>query len=223
MPRPRSDIAPRILAAARGRFLAEGVDGAALRAIAEDAGTSIGMIYYYFPTKDDLFLAVVEEVYLGLLADLEAAVHGARPVRARIAALYARLGALCEDEQAVVRLVVREALTSPARLERLIDRFRRGHVPLLVGLVRDGFAAGVFEPTLPPALVLVALGALGGVGQLMMRALSARFDVGRAPAAAALPPLLVDVLLEGVGPRASRPAPRGRAARPVRHRPPRKR
>ena len=32
MARPRSDIAPRILHAARERFLAEGVDGASLRA-----------------------------------------------------------------------------------------------------------------------------------------------------------------------------------------------
>jgi hypothetical protein len=31
----------------------------------------IGMIYYYFPTKDDLFLAVVEEISVGLLEDIE--------------------------------------------------------------------------------------------------------------------------------------------------------
>ena len=60
-------------AAARERFLTEGVDGASLREIARDAGTSIGMVYYYFPTKDELFLAVVEEVYAKLLADLASA------------------------------------------------------------------------------------------------------------------------------------------------------
>ena len=62
MARPRSDIEPRIVHAARRRFLKEGVDGASLRTIARDAKTSIGMVYYYFPTKDDLFFAVVEEV-----------------------------------------------------------------------------------------------------------------------------------------------------------------
>ena len=73
MPRPRSDLAPRILAAARTRILHEGVDGASLRQIAADAGTTIGMIYYYFPTKDDVFLAVVEDVYEKLLVDVERA------------------------------------------------------------------------------------------------------------------------------------------------------
>src|SRR4029077_6434218 len=57
MARPRSDIQPRIVRAARERFLAEGVDGASLRTIASDAGTNVGMVFYYFPTKDDLFLA----------------------------------------------------------------------------------------------------------------------------------------------------------------------
>ena len=71
MARPRSDIGPRIVHAARRRFLVEGVDGASLRAIAHDARTSIGMIYYYFPTKDDLFLAVVEEMYVTVLADMK--------------------------------------------------------------------------------------------------------------------------------------------------------
>src|SRR5262249_27779376 len=67
MPRPRTDIRVRILHAARARFAAKGVDGSSLRSIAADARTSIGMIYYYFPSKDALFLAVVEEVYGNLL------------------------------------------------------------------------------------------------------------------------------------------------------------
>ena len=63
MARPGSDLRSRVVPAARARFLAQGVDGASLRSIADDAGTSIGMVYYYFKTKDDLFLAVVEDVY----------------------------------------------------------------------------------------------------------------------------------------------------------------
>ena len=70
MARPRSDIRPRIVDSARARFLSLGVDGASLREIARDAGTNIGMVAYYFPTKDDLFLAVVEEVYASEVADL---------------------------------------------------------------------------------------------------------------------------------------------------------
>ena len=57
--------------AARARFLARGRRRrVAAQHRAATRGTSIGMVYYYFPTKDDLFLAVVEEVYAKLLSDL---------------------------------------------------------------------------------------------------------------------------------------------------------
>ena len=70
MARPRSDISERIRDAACERFLADGVDGASLRAIATKAKTSIGMVYYYYPSKEELFFAVVEETYSKLVADL---------------------------------------------------------------------------------------------------------------------------------------------------------
>ena len=59
MARPRSDIAQRLVKAARKHFLAQGVDGASLRTIAAEAGTSVGMVSYYFPTKDALAQAVL--------------------------------------------------------------------------------------------------------------------------------------------------------------------
>ena len=63
MARPRTNIRERIVRAARHEFLEHGVGATALRAIARRARTSLGMIYYYFPAKEDLFLAVIEEPY----------------------------------------------------------------------------------------------------------------------------------------------------------------
>ena len=138
------------------------------------------MIYYYFPTKDDLFLAVVEEVYAGLLADLEAALAPDAPVDERHARALRRLGAL-SDEPEVVRLVVREALISSTRLDRLIERFLRGHIPLVLDLVREGVTTGVFRGDVPVGLLLAAV---GGAGRT--RPAAARRD-GRSLAAGADP------------------------------------
>ena len=131
MPRPRSDIELRIVDAARVRFLEQGVEGASLRKIANDAGTNIGMVYYYFPTKDDLFFAVVEELYQQVLRDVEAAIAPDVPVPERVERLYLRVARLSDDELLVARLVVREALTSSKRFERLRARFQSGHIPLI--------------------------------------------------------------------------------------------
>ena len=118
MPRPRSNIDKRVVRAARQRFLTRGVDGASLRDIARGAGTSIGMVYYYFPTKDDLFDAVVDEVYGAILADVAAALDKSLPIRERLKRVSARIAAASSTEMDVMRLVVREALTSSKQIGR---------------------------------------------------------------------------------------------------------
>jgi len=199
MGRSPSDIGTRIVHAARRRFLLEGVDGASLRGIARDAKTSIGMIYYYFPAKNDLFLAVVEEIYVALLADLESRLDRARPVRERIRLLYERLGALSESEKQVLRLVVREALASRDRLESLIDRFQRGHLPLVFQLVKDGTSEGLFRTDLPSALILGALMAIGGPAQMVLGIAERHLPSRALPRAPERVKTLVDILLTGIG------------------------
>jgi len=135
MARTRSDIGPRIVEAARARFLREGVDGASLRAIAKDARTSIGMVYYYFPTKDDLFFAVVEETYAAVLEDLTRLCAADLAPDERMRRLYQRFGAMTEREALTIRLVLREVLVTSTRSRRLFAWFERGALPPNVMLV----------------------------------------------------------------------------------------
>ncbi|MEP7283668.1 MAG: TetR family transcriptional regulator [Rubrivivax sp.] len=55
-----------ILAAARDEFATYGLGGARVERIAERAGLNKRLIYYYFEHKDALFLAVLEQTYLGI-------------------------------------------------------------------------------------------------------------------------------------------------------------
>ncbi len=200
MARPRSDIQPRIVRSARRRFLKEGIDGASLRAIAKDAGTSIGMLYYYYPKKDDLFFAVVEETYAKLLADMTGALEPDAPVEMRLRRLYERVGAVSDAELATVQLIVREVLVSPARLRRLVGRFQRGHIPLVLGALADGVASGRIDAELPPPLVLLCTLAVGAVPQLVRRALGDRLPFTGLPEGAPLAQILIRVLFRGIQP-----------------------
>jgi AcrR family transcriptional regulator len=179
MARPRSDIEPRLIRAARERFLRDGVDGASLREIAREAGTNIGMLYYYFPAKDDLFLAVVEEVYAGLLRDLRAAAAPELPWEERVAGLYGRLGALSDDEFTVLRLVVREAMISSQRLGRVIARFREGHIGMLLELLAEGYAKARVREDIPPGALLPFL-AGSALGLVLARRLHEAVSEGSA-------------------------------------------
>ncbi len=199
MARPASDIGPRIIAAARTRFLVEGVDGASLRAIASDAGTSIGMVYYYFPTKDDLFLAVVEETYSALLADLTRALAPDVPVEERVRRLYRRFAVMSDVETITLRLMLREALVSNDRLGRLLQRFQRGHIPLALGMLHDGVRDGTIAADLPPLVAVVITFAVGAAPQFLARRVGTHLPAGVIPPASELADLLVRILLRGIG------------------------
>lgn len=205
MARPRSDIRTRILHAARERFLLEGVDGASLRRIARDARTSIAMIYYYFPAKDDLFFAVVEEVYEVMLVDLTRALDPTLPAEERVRRLYRRVGALTDDERLVVRLVLHEALVSSTRLDRLIARFQRGHVPYVLRTIADGLSDGTFDAGLHPIVVGLSMIALGGPAQLLRRVVEGRLPTDGAPRGEALSEVMLGILLRGIGGKTSTP------------------
>jgi AcrR family transcriptional regulator len=183
VPRPPSDIAQRITAAARGRFLREGVDGASLRGIAEDAGTNIGMVYYYFKTKDELFLAVIEDVYEQLLRDIVAALDPQLAPEQRILKLYQRFAAMDEREFAVVRLMMREALISSDRLTRLARRFEQGHIPLVLQTLIEGAGGGRLDPDTALPVLAVSTVSLALLPQVMHRLISA----AGLPVAALLP------------------------------------
>lgn len=206
MARPRSDIADRIVRAATTRFLEEGVDGASLRRIAAEARTNIGMVYYYFPTKDDLFLAIVESVYAGLLRDLEAALAPDTPVETRLERMFARIGTMTDAEMTVVRLIMREVLVSSSRLERIVERFARGHMPLVLRTLLDGLDAGVVRGDLPPAALMISVFALAIVPQVIRRRIQVPPPGVLLPEPAELAKALSNVLLDGIRPRPS-PAP----------------
>ncbi len=200
MARPRTDIAPRIVRAARERFLVEGVDGASLRTIARDAKTNVGMIYYYFPAKDDLFLAIVEERYAALLHELEQFLATEGTTRDRLRKVFTRLGALSPEELDVVRLVVREALVSSSRLDRLLERFSRGHLPMLIAAIVDGVQRGELVDDVPPPLLKIAILGAGVLPQIFRRVAAERAPIfGALPSGDALADLMLDVIYDGIG------------------------
>ncbi|GAA4337357.1 TetR/AcrR family transcriptional regulator [Pigmentiphaga soli] len=73
-PRTRNAAATRerILRAAIAEFAAHGFGGARIERICEEAGIAGRMIYYYFQSKESLFIAALDAVY-AQLAEAEAA------------------------------------------------------------------------------------------------------------------------------------------------------
>jgi AcrR family transcriptional regulator len=186
------------VAAARARFLADGVDGASLRAIARAAGTSLGTVFYYFPTKDDLFLAVVEDVYAELLRDLaELLAPGASP-DARLQRLFQRMASLSDREVDTLRLVLRELLVSSERLEKLLVRVSTGHLPMMLEFVLEARAQGHLRATQHPVAQAASTVLLAVLPQLALRRVRASLPELPVPEPEHLASMLLEVLLHGV-------------------------
>ena len=62
-------LACRIRTAAAVLFAEAGFHGTGMRHIAEKAGVSIGALYHYFPSKEDVFMAVLRHAYDQRLAE----------------------------------------------------------------------------------------------------------------------------------------------------------
>ncbi|MBL8286604.1 MAG: TetR family transcriptional regulator [Rubrivivax sp.] len=141
-----------ILEVATREFAENGLAGARVDAIAEAMRTSKRMIYYYFGSKEGLYIAVLEEAYRRIRA-IEAELHleDLEPEAA-----LRKLVQFTLDYQAAnpdfVRLVMTENIHRGEYLKRsqLIQRL---NVPAIEGLARvyeRGVKAGVFRAGLDP-------------------------------------------------------------------------
>jgi AcrR family transcriptional regulator len=86
--RDREAVARAILDAARDLFVAEGYRNVSIRKIAEKIEYSPAAIYSYFPSKDDIFLALAEEGFRLLLTSKPAPTEWPTRVDAIRAALW---------------------------------------------------------------------------------------------------------------------------------------
>lgn len=74
MARPPTDVPARVIAAAEPLFAEMGFSGCSLLRIAKAAGTSESGVLRFFPSKEDVFFAVIEAALAELHARFDAAV-----------------------------------------------------------------------------------------------------------------------------------------------------
>ncbi len=66
MPRPKVDIRQQILDTATRLFTQRGYSGVTMRTLAKECHTSMGNLYLYYPSKDELFAEVLQPLIAAL-------------------------------------------------------------------------------------------------------------------------------------------------------------
>lgn len=117
----RSDVRTRQLLRAAAHLMARnGAHDVSMKAIADEAGVSVGLIYRYFGNKQDLVQAVI----VGVLDDMARLISAAidpegDPVR-RVAAAFAAYCTVVRDNREAVVLTYRESHTLDENGRQLI-------------------------------------------------------------------------------------------------------
>lgn len=153
---PQADeVRSRILSAAEAVFAERGYAGATTREIAERAGIGKRMLFYYFPTKDAVYRAVLERIIAGLVAIYQRTRGEPGPV------------GLADGVEAITRFAAANLPAMKVWLREIIDDgphlpdlTRRFLAPLYeqagAGVARN-MASGAFRPG-DPRHALVSVG-----------------------------------------------------------------
>ena len=148
----------RILAAATEVFAAQGLDGARVDEIADRAGINKRMLYHYFGNKDDLFGAVLDEVYETICRDSAALDLNAGPPLAGLARLVDFVVDYYLDNPHAITLLNAENLHK-ARHLKTSARIRAMQLPfedMLESLLVRGVASGDFRPGISGAHLYIS-------------------------------------------------------------------
>ncbi len=151
-----------ILEVATHEFADKGLAGARIDAIAAATRTSKRMIYYYFGSKDGLYLAVLEEAYRRMRS-IEADLHldDLGPVEA-LRRLVEFTYDHHRDNEDFIRLVMSENIhrAEYLRQSKGIRQLNVRAIDAIRGVYDRGVGQGLFRPGLEPLDIHAAISAL---------------------------------------------------------------
>jgi AcrR family transcriptional regulator len=153
----------KILEAATADFARHGLGGARVDRIAERAGANKRMLYYYFGSKENVFLAVLEESYAQIRKAERALDLEHRDPREALRRLVDFTWAYYLAHPEFLTLLNSENLHKGRHVRRS-KRVRELHSPLvetLRGILRRGESDGLFRRGIDPVQLYISIAGEG--------------------------------------------------------------
>lgn len=151
-----------LLAAAEVEFSTKGLAGARVDVIAEQAAANKRMLYYYFGSKEDLYLAVLERAY-GAMRETERKLNFTHlaPLDA-IRTLVEFKFDYCQDHQQIIALLAGENMLGAKHLKRSkrLRDMNRSLVDSLRTVLDAGEKNGDIRPGMDPLHLYISMSAL---------------------------------------------------------------
>jgi TetR/AcrR family transcriptional regulator len=156
----KGDSRSRIMEAAREAFSTMGFEGASLRSVAKEAGVQHQLATYYFKTKEELWIAVMDELAVGFFARLGDRIRGLEGVDAatKLRLVVREFVKYSAENPQLHRLMTMEGRRESERLVWLIRRHVSQFFAISTKLIREAQALGAVRPGDPGQLHYCAIG-----------------------------------------------------------------
>jgi len=137
----------RILSAAVGEFAENGLANANVNRIADRAGVSVGSLYQYFRTKEDLFLSLVSLGYRNLEEALAPALASGGDAFGKIRDIIGLVLSQTEEQRALTRLYNRFTAEGNSELARNLAKAMESYTAgAYSALLAQAKAEGLMDP-----------------------------------------------------------------------------
>ncbi len=159
---PRTARRAQLLGAAQEVFVQQGYHAAAMDDIADRAGVSKPVLYQHFPSKLELYLALLDSSTADLLGAVRGALASTHDNKLRVEATIAAYFEFVDRDDAPFRLVFESDLTSEPAVRERVDRVNMQ--------CAEAIAEVIAEDTALPHEQATLLGtALAGMAQVTAR------------------------------------------------------
>jgi len=151
----------RIISGALEVFKRLGVDGTTIHEIAQESGFGKASLYYYFPSKEDVFLAIMEKGWKELWESIEDIVNEEEHPRRKFLSLLTTLAEKIKQNQVLYEfLFSAPKLLPPDSIKsESWKSYQNRLYATLLGILEDGVAIGEFIDVQPDLLMR----AIGGM------------------------------------------------------------
>jgi AcrR family transcriptional regulator len=136
----------RLLAAALDVFTAQGYSETAIDQVAKASDTSKGGLYFHFPSKQALFIALLDESSVALLRRVESAMAvESDPLARGEAALFAVLSAFGEHRM-IARLLLVEAVGAGKEFNAKLNTLHSSFTSIIASCLDEAVDTGQIAP-----------------------------------------------------------------------------
>jgi AcrR family transcriptional regulator len=145
---PKSQRRDQLVDVARSVFVEQGYHAASMEIIAETAGVSKPLLYQHFPSKLDLYLALLDAGIDDLLAKSDASLRDITDNKLRVIATIQTYFEFVDDPQDAYRLVFESDLTNEPQVRARLERLEREVIKRIAAVIKKDTGLSESQATL---------------------------------------------------------------------------